>query len=212
MGGFFSALFGGSSPQLNQALSQSGQVAGFGTNLGEGDITQASNFDKALLSGDPSAIGKILSPQFSDIQAQGQQQLQNLVQFGNRSGGTNAAAETNIDSQRADVERLISQLTGQAEQGLTGIGLGEQGIGLGANQQQAGEAQQKLENEKNSIFGNVLGDLSGFGTDLLTGGIGGLFGGAGGGGFGGIGDSGSYDIGSLSESLGLPGYNSNVLG
>src|SRR5271166_1785992 len=158
MGGFFSSLFGGSNPTLAADITNSGEISGFGTSLGQADTSDASNFYKDLLSGDPQKIGQLLGPQFSDIQKQGQEQIQTASQFGNRSGGTNAANETNIDSQRANVEKLISQLTGQAAGALTGIGTAEQGLGLSANEINAHEAQQKLQNEQNSIFGNAIGE------------------------------------------------------
>ena len=139
----------------------------FGTDLGKQDLTQASGFDSSLLSGDPNAIGKLLGPQFSTIQKQGQQQLKTASEFGNRSGGTNAAAQTNIDTQRADVEKLISQLTGQALTNETGIGENALSTGLSANAQQAQEAETKQQEEQNSILGG-----------LLSGGIGALAGSA----------------------------------
>ncbi len=171
MGGFFSALFSGSNPTLASDISNAGQITNFGTNLGEGDISQASNFYKGLLSGNPQEIGQLLGPQFSDIQQQGQQQIQNQAEFTNRSGGTNAANQQNIDTQRQGVQQLISQLTGGAAGALTGIGTSEQGLGLQANQIQEQEAQQQLENEQNSIFGGLLsggvGALAGSAASFL---------------------------------------------
>ena len=189
MGGFFSALFGGSNPTLAADISNSGAISGYGTSLGQGDISDASNFYKTLLSGNPQEIGQLLGPQLSDIQQQGQQQIQNQSQFGNRSGGVNAANQQNIDTQRQGVEQLISQLTGGAAQGLTSIGQFEQGLGLQANQINAQQAQQQFENQQNSllskVIGSGIGSLESFGLGSLEGG--GLFGGGGGGG-GGIGD------------------------
>lgn len=157
MGGFFSSLFEGSNPTLNNDIAQSGQISNFGTNLGEGDLTAGSDFYKTLLNGDPEATAKLLAPQISTIQGQGNQQIQTGAQFGNRSGGTNASNQTNIDTQRADVEQMIAQLTGQAASGLTGIGEAGLGFGLNANAQQAGESQQKMRNQQDSILGGLFG-------------------------------------------------------
>lgn len=173
MGGFsFGGLFEGSNPTLSSDIANAGNITNFGINLGEGDLTQASNFDKELLSGNPTEIGQILGPQLSNIQKQGQQQIQTAAEFGNRSGGTNASAQTNIDSQRQNAQQLISQLTGQAESGLTGIGENALSTGLSANAQQAEQSQQALQNEQNSIFGNVIGEGVGAATTAGLGAIG----------------------------------------
>jgi len=169
--GFFGGLFSGSNPTLNTDISQSGQISDYGTNLGEGDLTQASNFFSGLLSGDPSKIGQILGPQLSDIQKQGQQQIQTNAQFGNRSGGTNASNQQNMDSQRQQVEQLIAQLTGSAASGLTGIGQNALSTGLNANEVQEAESQQRLANIQNSIFGQAIssgvGAAEGAGLDAI---------------------------------------------
>ena len=183
MGGFFNALFTGSNPTLSSDITGAGNISNFGTTLGEGDLTQSSDFYKDLLSGDPTKIGEILGPQLSNIQKQGQQQIQTAAEFGNRSGGTNAAAQTNIDSQRQNAQQLISQLTGQAASGLTGIGESALGTGLQANAQQAQESQEQLQNQKGSLLSSITGDVVGAATDFLTGEIPGF--GAGGGGGGG---------------------------
>ena len=158
--GFFGGLFTGSNPTLNTDISQSGQISDFGTTLGEGDLSQASNFYSDLLSGDPSKIGQILGPQLSNIQQQGQQQLNTNAQFGNRSGGTNASNQQNMDSQRQQVEQMIAQLTGGAASGLTGIGTNALSTGLNANEVQANESQEKLANIDNSLFGKSITDFA----------------------------------------------------
>src|SRR5271166_5733667 len=162
---FFSSLFGGSNAAIDNATANAGQIMNFGTNLGEKNLTTGSNFYNDILSGDPTKIGAILGPELSGIQQQGQQQIQTAGEFGNRSGGTNAAAQTNFDSQRANVEKLISQLTGQAAAGVTGIGENALNTGLNANALQANESQQQLENTINSIFGKILSSSSGAATD-----------------------------------------------
>ena len=170
---FFGGLFTGSNPTLNTDISQSGQISDYGTTLGEGDLSQASNFYSDLLSGDPSKIGQILGPQLSNIQQQGQQQLNTNAQFGNRSGGTNASNQTNMDSQRQQVEQMIAQLTGSAASGLTGIGENALSTGLSANQIQEGESQQRLKNQDDSILGGLFGGgvsaLADFGESELFG-------------------------------------------
>ena len=170
--GFFSSLFGGSNKALDSSVANSGQLMNFGTNLGTKDLTQGSNFYSDVLSGDPTKIGELLGPQFSDIQKQGQQQIQTAGEFGNRSGGTNASAQTNIDSQRANVEKMISQLTGQAAQGVTGIGESALGTATTANQMQAQEGQMQLQNIMNSLFGKLTSDFAQTGLNAAEGAMG----------------------------------------
>ena len=171
--GFFGSLFTGNNPTLTSDIANSGQISNFGTNLGEKDLGIGSNFDQTLLSGNPEETAKLLAPQISTIQKQGQEQLNTSAEFGDRSGGTNASAQNNIDSQRAEVEKMIAQLTGHAADAITGIGENALGTGLNANKVQAQESDLKQKEQQNSLFGNVLGDLAGsaiggLGTELSS--------------------------------------------
>lgn len=170
--GFWGGLFGGSNSELNSDINQSSGIAGFGTSVGEGDINAASGFDNALLSGNEAAEGKLLAPQIANIQQEGQQQIQTAGEFGNRSGGTNASAQNNIDSQRANVNSMISQLTGGAASGLASLGTSTLGLGLSANQLNEQEAQQRMQNQKNSIFGTGISDLAQAGESIAGGDLG----------------------------------------
>ena len=165
--GFLGGLFTGSNPTLTGDIGNAGDIMQFGTDLGKKNLNQASGFDSSLLSGDPNAIGKLLGPEFSTIQKQGQQQLDTNSEFHNRSGGTNASNQTNIDSQRAEVEKLISELTGKALTNETGIGEHALDTGLSANAQQAQESALRQQEQQQSLLGG-----------LLSGGIGALAGSA----------------------------------
>lgn len=161
------SIFGGSNPTLSGDIGQSGQAAGFGTSVGEGDIGAASSFYNTLLGGNQAQEAQLLAPQIQNIQQQGQQQIDKAAQFGNRSGGTNAAAQNNIDTQRADVSNMISGLTGSAASGLAGLGTSTLGLGLQANQQQADQSQNQLQNWQQSILGGVAaGGVGNLGTGL----------------------------------------------
>ena len=129
---FFGDLFTGSNNNLDNDINQSGQVAGFGTSVGEGDINAASGFYNDLLSGNQAKEAQVLAPEISGVQQRGQQQIQTAGEFGNRSGGTNASAQNNIDSQRSEVNDMIAKLTGGAASGLAGIGTSTLGLGLQA--------------------------------------------------------------------------------
>jgi hypothetical protein len=171
MGSFLSGIFAGSNPTLDGAINQSGNIAGFGTAVGEGDITNASNFDNALLAGDPAKTAQMLAPQISNITGQGQQQKSTIAQFGNRSGGNNSKAQTIDDSTRGNIDNMVSQLTGNAANNLGSLGTSTLGIGLNANQVQEQESQQKLKNQQDSIFGQGIasgvGSLEGAGLGML---------------------------------------------
>jgi hypothetical protein len=168
---FLGGIFTGSNPTLTGDENQAGGVAGFGTSVGEGDIDAASGFDETLLSGNQSAQAKLLAPQISTIQKQGQQQNQTAAQFGNRSGGTNAGVQSNIDTQRANVSDMISKLTGQAATGAATLGTSTLGLGLNANEIQEQDSQQALKNQQGSLLGGAITGAADAGLDYLTGDI-----------------------------------------
>lgn len=158
--GWLGNIFTGQNSTISSDIGGAGEIAGFGTSVGQGDIGAASAFDSTLLSGNGAAEAKLLAPQISNIQKQGQQQIDTAAQFGNRSGGTNASAQSNIDSQRANVSNMISQLTGGAATSIGNLGTSTLGLGLSANQVQEQEAQQQMEDEKNSVFGSGIADAA----------------------------------------------------
>jgi hypothetical protein len=182
MGSFLSGIFGGSAPGVSQSENTAGSVTGAETGAGISDLNDASSFWKTILGGNQQAISQLLAPQISTIQGQGQQQIQNASQFGNRSGGTNASNQQNIDSQRQQVEQMIAGLTGQAASQVGNLGATQLGFGLNANQQRSTDAQQILQNQQGSLFGQLISGAAGAGLDYLTGGFGGGSGGSGGGG------------------------------
>jgi hypothetical protein len=154
-GSFLGGLFTGNNSTEQGDVNNAGNVAGFGIGAGEGAVSTGLGFEEGLLSGNQSEEGKLLAPEIQNIQQQGQQQIQTAGEFGTRSGGQNASAQQNIDTQRANVNNLISQLTGQAASGVTSAGENLLNTGLSANQQQANEEQQIMENQQNSIFGGL---------------------------------------------------------
>ena len=155
VGSYLGGLFTGNNSTEQGDVNNAGNVAGFGIGTGEGAVSTGLGFEEGLLSGNQSEEGKLLAPEIQNIQQQGQQQIQTAGEFGTRSGGQNASAQQNIDTQRANVNNLISQLTGQAATNVTSTGENLLNTGLSANQQQAQEAQQEMENQQNSIFGGL---------------------------------------------------------
>jgi len=151
--GFASSLFGGSNPTLNSQLPKLGSIAGDTSSQGVSDVSDASNFFHSILSGNAS---KVLAPQISSIQKQGQQKIQSLSQFGNRGGGTNAAMQTTGDTTRSSINDFIASLTGSAAGGIASLGSSLISQGLGAYAQQADVSQTQMQNWQNSILGSGI--------------------------------------------------------
>ena len=151
---FLGGIFSGSSPTETGDENAAGGVMGFGTAVGEGDVGTASSFDQDLLDGNPAQTAKLLAPQIADITGQGTQQKATLSQFGNRSGGNNSEAQTIDDTTRGNIQKMISNLTSGAAATLVRSARRSRGLGLQANQIQDEEAQQRLQDQQNSLFGN----------------------------------------------------------
>lgn len=164
---FLGGIFTGSNPTLTGDEGQAGQIAGFGTSQGEGDIGAASAFDQNLLNGNSAEDAKLLAPEISNITGQTQQQANTIGQFGGRSGGNNSEVQAAGDKARASVNDMVSQLTGGAASQLGSLGTSTLGLGLNANEQQAQESQQQLENEKNSLLGNAITGAADYGESFL---------------------------------------------
>lgn len=195
----------GPSGQETQQYGDIANLANFATGAGESDIASADTFWQAILSGDPNQIAKVLGPQISAINKQGQQSLKTASEFGNRGGGTNAFAQTTGDTTRSNVDTLIAQLTGQAGGQLGSLGSSLLSTGSSAHGQAFNEADtihsQNLA-KWNDIFNSIAQVVSG-----VAGGVGGGFGGGEGSNFGdvgnatnimsGFGDSPTADIGNV---------------
>lgn len=166
---FLGGIFTGSSPGLNGAEGTSSNIGGFGTGVGESAVDTGLGFEEGLLSGNQAEEAKLLAPEISTIQKQGQQQIQTQGEFGNRSGGTNASAQNNIDTQRSAVNDMISKLTGDAASSVTNTGTTLLNTGLNASQAQANEAEQELQNQQNSLLGGVITRGAGDALGLIPG-------------------------------------------
>lgn len=171
--GFFGIGEGPSGSEKQQFQDIAG-IGNFGTSQGEGDIGLASNFWKSILSGDPSQISKVLGPQISGINKRGQEEKKTLGEFGNRSGGTNAKAQSIDDTTRSSVDSLISSLTGTAASSLGSMGqnllsTGLQGHGM------AFDASKTIHDQNLAKWNDLFKSIAD-----VAGGIAGGFGGGGG--------------------------------
>jgi hypothetical protein len=157
---FMGGIFTGNSPTETADAANAGNVMGFGTATGEGAVQTGLGFEEGILSGDQAEQARLLAPEISGIQKRGQEQIQTAGEFGNRSGGTNASAQNNIDTQRSQVNDMVSKLTGEAAGAVTNTGENLLNTGLEANALQDQEAQQILKNQESSIFGKGITEAS----------------------------------------------------
>jgi hypothetical protein len=156
VGSFFSALFGGSSANLNQNIGKTGQVADFATSLGEGNATAGSDFMRAITSGDASKISQTLAPEISAAKTSNQQSQKTNAEMGTRSGGTAAKNAASSDKLHSDITNLTGSLTGKAADTLLSSGSTFLGQGEAANMDNAKLGQQRYENWMSSILGKSI--------------------------------------------------------
>lgn len=153
---FLSGIFTGSNPTLPGAIHNAGNVATYGTGTGMGDTSTASDFLHQIIAGNPAAVSKLLAPQIGAAAGRANQQIQTEGQFANRSGGVNAENQHIMDSERGNIDDMISRLTGGAVSQLGDLGTHLLSLGLNANQQSADLGQKELENQQNSLLGGII--------------------------------------------------------
>ena len=153
---YMGGIFTGNNSTLNQDVANAGNISSFGTATGEGAVSSGLGFEEGLLSGDQSKEAQLLAPEIQNIQKQGQEQIQTAGEFGNRSGGVNASAQNNMDTQRSQVNNMVSQLTGGAAGAVTQTGENQMGLGLQADEAQSQMAEQIQKNQGHSVFGQML--------------------------------------------------------
>jgi hypothetical protein len=143
-------------------------ASGFATSAGEGLVDSSSTLMNALLSGNSADISKLLAPQISTLQKQGQQQIQTSSQFGNRSGGTNAANQNVIDSTRANVSDMTAQLTGGALNSSASLGSSLLSQGMSGYGTSFGEAKT-MQDQKASAWGDIFKSISSVAGGVVSG-------------------------------------------
>lgn len=161
---FLSTLFTGNNPTLNTQTSALSSLSGSTASEGLSDVGTSGNFFRSILNGSAT---KVLAPQISSIQKQGQQKLQTLSQFGNRSGGTNAAAQTAGDTTLSSINDLIASLTGTAAGALGSEGSGLLNTSINASNSAVNDSQMKLSNIMNSILGKGIGGAVNYAESFL---------------------------------------------
>lgn len=154
---FFGIGQGPSQQEYNQYGNLS-NVGNFGTSTGEADISAASDFWQAILSGDSTKLSKALGPEYSAISKRGGQELKTLSEFGTRSGGTGAAQQEVGDKEREQASNLEGSLYGAAASNLGTMGSGLLNTGLSADEaafSAADTIQQQHAAKMNDIFKSI---------------------------------------------------------
>ena len=125
MGGLIGGIFDLTSgdPTANEGHQLAG-LSGFETGTGEGLETAGAGFDESLLSGDPTKISSALAPEISTGQQQVEQAALGNANFGNRSGGTNAATQNAEAKNRGNIIDLEGGLQSGAASSALGAGSG----------------------------------------------------------------------------------------
>jgi hypothetical protein len=152
MGDFLGALFGGSNKTLNQTIGNAGSTQGFTQGVGQTGTTDALKYYHDILSGGTDA----LAPEISAGQDQAQQQKGALAEFGTRSGGTAAASAGADAANRTNIINMLAKLKSGAAGSEAQIGSNATGQSLQANDQEAQQGQQRMQNWLNSILGGAI--------------------------------------------------------
>jgi len=153
---WFGSIMTGSNPTLSSGINQAGKTSTFANTTGTGLTSQAGGFYSDLMSGDMSKISKLLAPQIGSMTKGAQQQKKTMAEFGTRGGGQSSAGQSIDDKTRANINDMVSSLTGQAVAGGAAMGQSLIDTGLSALNQQTQMSQMQVSNWENSILGKGI--------------------------------------------------------
>jgi len=157
-------LFGGLSDDQKKSMDALSNSAGFASNMGQNDLSTASNFFSGILSS-PNKAMSVSAPQVSSITNQGTAAEECHGEFGDRSGGNTAAAANIDDSTHKQINDLIANLTGTAATNLgtdrnvyieTGV-TAQNDLLTSANEQQ--KQRQSMMQGLGAAAGSIAGDV-----------------------------------------------------
>jgi hypothetical protein len=170
MGDFFASLFGGQNKTLNNTIGNAGSIQGFTQGVGERGTTDAMKYYHDILSGNTASA---MAPYTQQLQDQTQAEKGANAEFHDRSGGGTAASAGADAANRATLASLLAKLRSGAAGSEAQIGQTATGQSLDANQQEAQQAQMRMQNWLNSILGkgisSGIGTLESFGLGKLPG-------------------------------------------
>jgi len=165
--GFFGIGMGPDKAEKGEFGSLVG-ASDFATSEGEGNTLAADKFWKSILSGDPTEMAKVLGPEFSAINKQGQQQIKTSSEFGNRGGGTNAGNQMVGDKTRSSVTELESSLVGKAGEALGASGSSLLSAGMSGHQAAFSEADT-LHQQRSAQINDIFKSISDIATSFIPG-------------------------------------------
>lgn len=138
---------------------------------GAGGLTSAADYFKALMSGDQAKMSQVLAPQISVIKGQNQQRVNTLAQFGNRSGGTNAAAQSDTEAATKSIQQLFDMLGPQAAEEVARISGVQESLGsnlLGISTHAAGTLSGQAEQARAGDTKNEMDTAAGAGQAIAA--------------------------------------------
>ena len=107
------------------AKAEEGKLSDLGdfeSGVGQKGTNASLDYDLGILSGDPAKIAQTLAPEISAQNQQVEQGKATTAQFGNRSGGNNAAGQAMDDRARGNIINLIGGLQQGAAQHAGNLG------------------------------------------------------------------------------------------
>lgn len=162
----------GPSRQEGQEYGALGNIGSFATSTGEGDVSAASDFWKAILSGDSTQLSRFLGPAYSNISKRGGEELKTLQEFGTRSGGTAAAGQQVGDEMRREASSVEGAALSGAASGLASIGSGLLSTGASAHEA-AFSAARTIQEQKAAKYNDIFKSIMSVASVVIPG-IGGL--------------------------------------
>lgn len=149
-----------------------GDVGTFGSKSGQKNAGAAGDYWQAILSGDKDKIAKAIAPQTQVIQGQAQQKKNQVAEFGNRSGGSNASSQMIDTEANKEVQDLINTLIPQAATNLGNLGTQELSIGENAagTLGQQTEAARQADKASEGALGKGIFNIAKAGLSFLPGG------------------------------------------
>ena len=145
-------MCGGNSQNTDrsQELQNYGRLDASGSNnadAGAANTGTASKYFSNILSGDPTAVASAAAPTTNAVNAEENQQKEQISNFGNRSGGTNAATQSLTTNGIGKIADTVEGARSTAAGAEGSIGAGETGA---ANQADSTLAQASSTNRANS--------------------------------------------------------------
>ncbi len=116
--------------KLQSLAGQESKIGKSEVAAGQGGLDSAMKYFQSLLSGDRSKIAGAIAPAVSTLTNQSQQERQTQSEFGNRSGGTNAANQQTTERVSGEITNLINSLIPDAAKELGTLGTAREGLGL----------------------------------------------------------------------------------